>query len=115
MAARRVLAHAGYRVIAASNGREALRAVHKHAAGLDLVLADIIMPGINGEELVSKVRALRPETKALYMSGYSDLRHLGDLSGGGEVLLFRKPFTGNALLAKVREVLGADPLAGEIV
>ena len=115
MAARRVLAHAGYRVIAASNGREALRALHKHAAGVDLVLADIIMPGINGEELVSKVRALRPETKALYMSGYSDLRHLGDLSGGGEVLLFRKPFTGNALLAKVREVLGADPLAGEIV
>jgi hypothetical protein len=49
------------------------------------------------------------------MSGYSDLRHLGNLSGGGEVLLFRKPFTGDALLAKVREVLGADPLAGEIV
>ncbi len=113
-AARRVLAREGYRVVAASNGAEALRALHKHAGRLDLVLADLIMPRMSGAELVRQVRALRPEVKALYISGYSDASHLGKASAGDDVLLFRKPFTGNALLAKVREALGPSVLAGEI-
>jgi PAS domain S-box-containing protein len=102
VAARRVLAGDGYKVLVASNGSEAIDKAQRHGGPIHLLLADMIMPGMSGAELVQKLRPLRPEMRALYISGYSDLTHLADNT---DVLLFRKPFSGGALLAKIREVL----------
>ena len=101
-AARRLLARQGYKVLVAANGDEAMRVSAGHGGPIHLLLADMIMPGMSGRELVQRLLPLRSDMKALYISGYSDAGELGD---SPEVLLFRKPFSGGALLAKVREVL----------
>ncbi|MBZ5721539.1 MAG: PAS domain S-box protein [Acidobacteriia bacterium] len=102
-AGRRILTQRGYTVLEAANGAEALRICRDHADQIDLLLADLVMPGMNGREVARQIRLLRPDTRVLYTSGY---HHTADTAGDHEpVLLFRKPFTGSALLKKVREVL----------
>jgi two-component system, cell cycle sensor histidine kinase and response regulator CckA len=101
--ARRILTQRGYTVLEAANGTEALRICGDHEDQIDLLLADLVMPGINGREVAVQVRQQRPQTRVLYTTGYN---HASDPGGNHEpVLLFRKPFTGSALLKKVREVL----------
>jgi two-component system, cell cycle sensor histidine kinase and response regulator CckA len=102
---RRVLDRAGYRVIEAASGPEALDRLAERAGALDLLLTDVVMPGMSGAELADHIAERHPEARVLYMSGYTDEaigRH-GVLDA--DVAFLGKPFSPDLLLQKVREVL----------
>ena len=101
--ARRVLAQAGYTVIEARYGSEALDLAAEHPV-IDLVLSDVVMPGLSGPEVVGRLREARPEIVPLFMSGYAPESE-GPLDGAE---LVRKPFTGPELLAAVRRAFDSD-------
>jgi PAS domain S-box-containing protein len=101
----RMLTRHGYTVLSAANAEEALVIVREHPGRIDLLLTDVVMPGRSGKELSLDIAELRPTTKVLFMSGYSQdvIAHQGVLEEG--VQLIEKPFTGDDLLRKVRDVL----------
>jgi len=101
----RVLEAQGFTVIEAANGREALAAAEKHHDGIHLILTDVVMPEMSGRELVEELAPLRPETKVLYMSGYTDSAIVQHGVLDSERAFIQKPFTPETLLAKVFEVL----------
>ena len=103
--ARAILEKHGYRVLVAANGGEALQALAGHADPIDLLLTDVVMPDMNGKELFARVSRIRPKLRVLFMSGYTQnvIAHHGILDEG--VSFIQKPFTVQALTAKVREVL----------
>ena len=101
--ARRVLTNNGYQVIEARYGSEALE-LARDDASIDLVLSDVVMPGLSGPEVVARLQARRPGLAALFMSGYAPESE-GSL-GGAE--LVRKPFTAAQLLSMVRAALDLD-------
>ncbi|OGQ88523.1 MAG: hypothetical protein A2512_11915 [Deltaproteobacteria bacterium RIFOXYD12_FULL_56_24] len=102
---KQILEDFGYWVLAASTPREAIRMAKKHSGEINLLITDVIMPEMNGQELAKNLRALHPELKSLYMSGYSGnvIAHHGALDEG--VNFIQKPFSMQAFAAKVREVL----------
>jgi signal transduction histidine kinase len=102
----RILEERGYHVLTARDGQEALARVANHNGPLDLVLSDVIMPGMNGPEIVGVIRGRFAAARALYMSGYTDHAVLrqGVLDAG--VSFIQKPFAPDTLARKVREVLG---------
>jgi two-component system cell cycle sensor histidine kinase/response regulator CckA len=101
----RILEKQGYRVIAAQHGREAVDIATKEEGHIDLVLTDIVMPGMNGRGLVERLAGIRPRIKSLYMSGYTDddIVRRGFIEPSKSFL--QKPFTSEALLRTVRKVL----------
>ncbi|HPG67234.1 MAG TPA: PAS domain S-box protein [Candidatus Hydrogenedentes bacterium] len=105
--ARRILDKAGYHVLDAANGLEALRVFEAEGKAIELVVTDVIMPEMNGRELYERIAATRPDIRVLYMSGYTDnvIAHHGILNEG--TFFLQKPFSARALTAKVREVLDA--------
>ncbi len=107
--ARHSLERRGYTVMEASSGEEALQMAERHAGPIHLVLTDVVMPGMNGRQLVEQLAKRRPGMKVLYMTGYSEgvLTHHGIMDPS--VNLLPKPFTPTILLRKVREVLSRDP------
>src|SRR3989441_7063418 len=108
---RHVLERQGYVVLEASNGATALELVAGHPAPIHLLLTDVIMPGLSGRQLADRLAALRPDTRVLYASGYTDdavVRH-GVLESG--IAYLQKPFTTDSLARKVREVLDCPPPA----
>ena len=103
-----ILRDLGYRVLEAADGEEGLRVFGAHAAEVDLLLTDVVLPGsLRGRELAERVTAVRPEVRVLYMSGYTEnsIVHHGRLDDG--VHLLGKPFKREQLARKVAEVLGA--------
>ena len=102
-AAQRSLRECGYQVLEAADGAEALSTAEKDSGKIDLLLADLVMPGMTGRELAKQVLKLRPSVRIVYMSGYEPRTE----EQTNPVVLFRKPFTGAALLEKVRDVLDA--------
>ncbi len=103
-----VLRQAGYSVLQAREGREALRVLAQHRGPIHLLITDVIMPCVRGGEIARAIRAQRPGTRVLYMSGYTDeLRKLAAAEPGCAVL--QKPFTQTALTRKVRQVLDESP------
>jgi CheY-like chemotaxis protein len=95
----------GYRVLEASNGDEALGTAGGHTEPIQLLLTDLVMPGMSGRVLAERMATLHPEAKVLYMSGYTDdavIRH-GGLEPGTAFL--QKPFSPNTLAGMVREIL----------
>ena len=99
----------GYTVLEASGPLEAVSLVERHADPIHLLLTDVVMPQMGGKELADRVSPLRPEMKALFMSGYTDdavVRH-GILEAN--TFFLQKPFTSAALGQKVREVLDLRP------
>jgi hypothetical protein len=96
----RILSGAGYRVLAAECGPEALELAARHEGAIDLLLSDVVMPGMLGKELADRLVGVRPDTRVLYMSGYAQQ---GTLDPG--VALLEKPFTAHDLLAAVRKRL----------
>ena len=95
----------GYKLLAASDGATALALADDYGDAIDLVLTDVIMPGMNGRELVSRLEATRPGIKSLYLSGYTAdvIAHHGVLEAGVELL--EKPFSFPRLAQTVRRVL----------
>jgi PAS domain S-box-containing protein len=103
-----VLRDAGYTVLEAANGLDALRlAEQQNDQPIHLLVTDVIMPQMGGKELSEQLKVVRPDTKVLFMSGYTDdaLTHHGVLEAG--VALLEKPFTPTRLAYKVREILDA--------
>jgi len=100
-----VLASYGYDVLDAADGQSALEISRSHPGAIDLLLTDVIMPGLNGRELAEQLQTQRPEMRVLYMSGYTgDAIESQGVQAQGMAFL-PKPFTLEELLGKVREVL----------
>jgi len=107
--ASRVLTGCGYRVIVASNGRDALQRASVEREPIHLLLSDVVMPEVGGRALAEHLALVRPECKVLFLSGYTSdagIRH-GVLEA--EFAFLQKPFTPSALAQKVRAVLDAAP------
>ena len=100
-----ILAGEGYRVIEAADGAQAVQAFSARGDGIDLVLSDIIMPGMSGREMARALQAVRPGLKVIFMSGYIDDESLAEGLGEGQAPFLSKPFSPAELGAKVREVL----------
>jgi CheY-like chemotaxis protein len=100
-----LLEDAGYEVLESSEVEDALETAKNVQRKIDLLLTDIVMPGLDGRELASQMVLLRPNLKVLYMSGYTDdvIVDRGVLTPG--TMLVQKPFTKRTLLQKVRETL----------
>jgi PAS domain S-box-containing protein len=106
--AHRILTSAGYRVSTAANGQEALDLLENEGAPADVLLTDVVMPGMTGEAFAARVKAARPGIRVLFMSGYE--RPGADAHGWPEsgIPVIDKPFTRAALLARIAQVLAAD-------
>ena len=100
------LSTSGCTVLSARDGQEALRIVSQRKSAIDLLLTDVVMPGMNGPALAKQVRALCPETKILYMTGYSGEFLRADMLIAG-VSLIQKPFTLADLGRKISKMLAA--------
>jgi len=105
----RVLRSKGYVVLEARGGEAALRESKGHRGSIDLLLTDVVMPGMSGREVAQQLRGARPRMRVLFMSGYTEdtIGHHGVLDEGTDLL--EKPFTPDGLLTKVRLVLDRDP------
>jgi DNA-binding NtrC family response regulator len=104
-----ILTARGYNVLEAGRPHEALEISEKFEGPIHLLFTDVVMPQMSGREVAEQISAGRPQTKVLYMSGYTDhaIAHHGVLNPG--VPFLQKPFTPEALTLKVREVLDILP------
>lgn len=102
---RRMLADAGYAVLEARNGKDALAAALRHHGPIALLVTDVVMPGMGGGELARALRERRPDTAVLYISGYADNEMLSRGVNRDEEPVLNKPFTGDELLHLVRGLL----------
>jgi DNA-binding NtrC family response regulator len=100
-----ILTKSGYYVLTASNTDELLQTIQEYDGSIDLLLTDVIMPGLNGRELYERLRDSYPSLKVIYMSGYTDdvIAHHGILEEGFDFI--QKPFSINNLTDKLRKVL----------
>ena len=109
---RRILAAHGYRVLEAEDGPSALRVARDHAGRIDLLLTDVVMPGMNGGELARRLRRLRSGIRVVFMSGYSTeaVATHGILAPGASFL--QKPFSVEELVGRLRDVLDGEERGG---
>jgi len=101
----RILKSSGYTVLAAASGAEALTVLEDHGKPVDLLVTDVVMPGMTGRDLALEIARRKQAGRTLYMSGYTDdaiVKH-GVLEPG--IAFIYKPFTVEALALKLREVL----------
>jgi signal transduction histidine kinase len=103
--ARAVLERQGYRVLVAMDGTEALERLEQHEASVALLLADVVMPGLNGRQLLDRARQRRPDLRALFMSGYAADVLVTHGAGAEELPLLLKPFSTHELAREVRLAL----------
>jgi len=103
----KMLRRYGYSVVAATDGPEAVAAARAHDGSIHLMLTDVVLPGLSGRHVARQILATRPSVRVLYMSGYTEdaIHHHGVLEPG--LAFIQKPFTGEALVRKIREVLEA--------
>jgi CheY-like chemotaxis protein/nitrogen-specific signal transduction histidine kinase len=111
----RILSHLGYRVLCASNGVEALDVATKHQGRLDLLFTDVVMPGMNGRELSSRLRKIRPDIKVLYTSGYTEKVFVNGQNDEnspttGHSDYLNKPYLPETLAKRVKAML--EPIKG---
>jgi two-component system, cell cycle sensor histidine kinase and response regulator CckA len=100
-----ILESNGYSVLQAGDGPSALELLRRHTGPLDLLVTDVVMPGMSGPAVAGAVAAMRPRAHVLYISGYTDsaVGHHGVLEPG--IAFLQKPFNADELSRKVREVL----------
>ena len=112
--ARQYLETQGYKILEAADGAAALQIVDGYKGTIDLLLTDVIMPGMNGREMAAQITNLLPGLRVLYMSGYTEnaIGHDGTLDAG--INLLQKPFSLPALKDRVREVLDSEPIPLEL-
>jgi len=104
---RGILQRRGYTVLVGETPGDAMLIAEQHPTKIDLLLTDVVMPRMSGPELVRRLAALRPEMRVLMSSGYTEEVLFDDRPGGGTPAFIAKPFQGDELLRKVREVLDA--------
>jgi CheY-like chemotaxis protein len=101
----KVLRNCGYTVLEAANGEEAIELLQTSNVPIDLLITDVVMPGMGGRVLAEKIRAQRPEIKVIYMSGYTDGAVMRHGIARDEVAFLAKPFSPNELARRVHAVL----------
>jgi two-component system cell cycle sensor histidine kinase/response regulator CckA len=99
----------GYEVFEAANGNDAMGIARERSGDIDLLLTDVVMPGMNGPQVAEKVVGLNPEIKVLFMSGYSDLGNQQRSFFGRDRRLLQKPYKLPELARAIREVLETNP------
>ena len=99
------LVRAGHRVIATPTGTEAVEIAARSEEPIDLLIADVVMPGLSGPEVADKLRQRQPGMRTLFLSGYSSHASLPEWVTSDPGAFLQKPFTVEALLSKVRERL----------
>jgi CheY-like chemotaxis protein len=104
---RRILAARGYHVLVAASGPDALRLTVQFPGRIDLLVTDVVMPGMSGREVALLLAPAHPKMKTLYLSGYADESIVGDGMLAPGVAFLPKPFTADALALKVRAALDA--------
>ena len=107
--AREFLDLAGYSVIEAKDGAQALELAEKHAGKIDLLVTDMVMPGIGGRELATRLLTLRPELKVIYMSGYTEYANFKNADFELHNVMLQKPFTRILLATAVHKILNDMP------
>ena len=105
-----VLEREGLDVLVAPDGEQALVVSASHDGPIDLLLTDVVMPGLDGDELAERVLAERPETAVLFMSGYTEREAIRRGAAEGDVAFIEKPFRPQELVEKVHAVLGGEQL-----
>jgi CheY-like chemotaxis protein len=105
----RVLIGAGYHVMTATDGIQALETAAAHGGDLHLLLTDVVLPGVSGMTVAERLRAGSPALKVLYMSGYSEEMHGRTARGASDRRLLQKPFSPGLLLQGVRRALDDPP------
>jgi CheY-like chemotaxis protein len=105
----------GYEVLAAGNGAEAVAIAGHYPGTIHLMIADVILPGMNGRALADAIRSSRPKMKVLYISGYSEeiVQRQGVLDN--HVAYLKKPFSQDWLVSKVQETLTGKGQAGRVM
>ena len=101
----RALRNKGYRVFEANNGEGALDVINGLDEPLDLIISDVVMPGMDGHTLVRFVRHELPQVKIILISGYADDAITGDIAHDSQIHFLPKPFTLRSLAGKVKEVM----------
>lgn len=101
----RLLRKHGYTALESGDPKAAIRLAEQHADEIDLLITDVVMPGMRGPELAERLAAICPATPVLYVSGYADPDIGRSIGAAGVAAFLGKPFGSQALLAKVREVL----------
>src|SRR5579859_5268614 len=105
--AREFLESGGYKVIEAKNGREAIAIAGEHRGKIDLLVTDMVMPGMTGQELAVHLQQEHPDVSVVFMSGYSEHAATEMANADPSVRLLTKPFSRGAILRTVREILHA--------
>jgi CheY-like chemotaxis protein len=95
----------GYTVLEAGDGEEAVRSCQRHEGPVDLLLTDVVMPGMSGRQVAEAVAKLRPSVRVLYFSGYTDDAVVRHGVSQAETAFLQKPFTAADLARKVRGLL----------
>jgi len=107
----RALRNKGYKVLEAMNGEGALDVINNSGEAIDLIISDVVMPGIDGHTLVRLVRHERPEVKVILMSGYAEDAFRQEISRDPSIAFLAKPFSLRGLASKVKEVMAGKPPA----
>jgi two-component system cell cycle sensor histidine kinase/response regulator CckA len=106
----------GYQVLGATSGREAIQIFRNRDHQIALVLLDLTMPGMDGEEVLRELRLIEPSIRVLLSSGFNEVESVRRFTGKGLAGFIQKPYTAHALGAKVKQILGFDnrtaPTAG---
>ncbi|MBV9746781.1 MAG: response regulator, partial [Acidobacteriia bacterium] len=105
---RETLQREGYKLLDAAEPMEARKLAESYKGPIQLLITDVIMPKISGRELARQILGQRPETKVLYMSGYTDTAIVKSGLEQNSIAFLQKPFTPSALTKKVREVLESN-------
>jgi two-component system, cell cycle sensor histidine kinase and response regulator CckA len=106
--ARKVLERNGYRVIAASDGKQALRLFNENAKEIDLVFLDLVMPGMSGHEAFMKMREIKPGLKAVFTTGYSVNAVESNVADCSGLTVIAKPYTSSDVLRVIRKALDGE-------
>jgi len=112
---RDLLEGAGYVVLDAADAVEALEIGRRRTLPVDLLLTDIVMPGLSGGDLAERFRKAHPETTVLFMSGYAEDAIIRRVVAARGAVFLQKPFTPNGLLTRVREMLDARAVSGDVI
>ena len=106
---RQVLEHAGYEVLESDGAREALHLAAEYRGRIDLLLSDVVMPGMNGFDLAHSIERMQPHLTTVFMSGYTEAAALRQSVQDTCKTYLQKPFTMDLLLACVDEALAKGP------